>query len=86
MDDRSSSPLPGGMYRRLHRVNVETVGVCPVVISTNPSNLSASVALDQIITPPSPFLGKLATEKTVIYVRPFQKSVMVASVCDRTFV
>ncbi len=31
-------------------VNVETVGVCPVVISTSPSNLSASVALDQIIT------------------------------------
>lgn len=30
--------------------NVETVGVCPIVVSTNPSNLSDGIALDKIIT------------------------------------
>ncbi len=30
--------------------NVETVGLCPLVISTNPANLAANVPLNQVIT------------------------------------
>jgi hypothetical protein len=30
--------------------NVETVGVCPLVVSTSPVNLAASVSLEQIVT------------------------------------
>jgi hypothetical protein len=30
--------------------NVEVIGVCPLVISTNPANLAINVPLNQIIT------------------------------------
>lgn len=30
--------------------NVETVGVCPLVVSTNPANLATNVPLDQVVT------------------------------------